>query len=453
MATTTKAAAAAALSVTTYVRVEAPCDLFKGYMFAATVDIDEDGDGNVGGTKKKTFLVKVPHDVKQGEEFEVPMNQNNNSPNDHYDDGDENVNEVSASFRNKSKGSHSNSNSNLLWRFVCCCNAAPCCFPDGCCPDGCCPDGCMPNGNCGEQFEGFCFCYDFTHDSDQRNDDDHDCKTKDKDNDFGLHWILQALVDSDTTPEAIRVAAISAVKSTQAQLEQNHEQDQKEAEERAKQKAAQDAGEDMGSSSAQNSKEFKSQVDQVKTINGLVTSGVLSKKLGEQKIQKILGIKNGNPGFNEDGTAIVYPLGGCCNYAPCLFPDGCCPDGCCPDGCCPNGCIGEQFKGCCMSIKGKPPWMAYTAESISSSFHYNGQKYNNTAATFTATVAGIVNDEALGDDQALQALKGLLNAYALLKQHKFMYFDAVNETTPQTGLDNNGDKNKKKNSTKMFGIF
>jgi hypothetical protein len=103
-------------------------------MFAATVDIDEDEDGNVGGTKKKTFLVKVPHDVKQGEEFEVPMNQNNN-PNDNYDDDDEN--EVSTSVRNKSKGSHSNSSSNLLWRFVCCCNAAPCCFPDGCCPDGC----------------------------------------------------------------------------------------------------------------------------------------------------------------------------------------------------------------------------------------------------------------------------------------------------------------------------
>ena len=44
-------------------------------------------------------------------------------------------------------------------------------------------------------------------------------------------------------------------------------------------KAAQDAGEDMGSSSAQNYKKFTSQVDQVKTINGLVTSGVLSKIL------------------------------------------------------------------------------------------------------------------------------------------------------------------------------
>ena len=84
--------------------------------------------------------------------------------------------------------------------------------------------------------QGICFCYDFTHDSDQRNDDDHDCKTKDRDNDFGLHRILQALIDSDATPEAIRVAAISAVKSTQAQLEQNHEQDQKEARERAKTK-------------------------------------------------------------------------------------------------------------------------------------------------------------------------------------------------------------------------
>ena len=60
-------------------------------------------------------------------------------------------------------------------------------------------------------------------------------------------------------------------------------------------KAAQDAGEDTGSSSAQNYRKFTSQVDQVKTINGLVTFGVLSKILDEQKIQKILGIKNGNP--------------------------------------------------------------------------------------------------------------------------------------------------------------
>ena len=96
-------------------------------------------------------------------------------------------------------------------------------------------------------------------------------------------------------------------------------------------KAAQDAGEDMGSSSAQNYKKFTSQVDQVKTINGLVTFGVLSKILDEQKIQKILGIKNGNPGCNKDRTATVYPLKGCCRYAPCLFPDGCCLDGCCPD--------------------------------------------------------------------------------------------------------------------------
>jgi hypothetical protein len=85
-------------------------------------------------------------------------------------------------------------------------------------------------------------------------------------------------------------------------------------------KAAQDAGEDMGSSSAQTYKKFTSHVDQVKTINGFVTSGVLSKKLGVQNIQKIFGIKNGNPGCNKDGTATVYPLEGCCNYAPCLIP-------------------------------------------------------------------------------------------------------------------------------------
>ena len=39
---------------------------------------------------------------------------------------------------------------------VCCCQSAPCCFPDGCCPDGCCPDSMCPNGCLGEQFEGCC---------------------------------------------------------------------------------------------------------------------------------------------------------------------------------------------------------------------------------------------------------------------------------------------------------
>jgi hypothetical protein len=110
-----------------------------------------------------------------------------------------------------------------------------------------------------------------------------------------------------------------------------------------------------------------------------------------------------------------------------------------------------------MSIKGKPPWMAYAAESVSSSFHFNGKQYNNTAATFTATVAGIVNDEALSDDEVLQALKGLLNAYALSTQQKssnIKSIDVVNETTPLTGLDYNGDdKTKKKNTFTMFGIF
>jgi hypothetical protein len=305
--------------------------------------------------------------------------------------------------------------------------------------------------------QGICFCYDFTQDCDQHNHDDHHSTTKNKDHDFGPHRILQALIDSDATPEAIRVAATSAVKSTQAQLEQKYEQDQKQSEERAKQKAAQDAGEDMGSSSATNSKKFKSQVKQIQTIHKLVEDGILSKKVADQKIKKILGVEKSTPQYNKDGTAIVYPLGGCCNYAPCLFPDGCCPDGCCPDGCCPNGCIGEQFKGCCMSIKGKPPWMAYAAESVSSSFHYNGKQYNNTAATFTATVAGIVNDEALSDDEVLQALKGLLNAYALSTQQKssnIKSIDVVNETTPLTGLDYNGDdKTKKKNTFTMFGIF
>merc|ERR1711957_933818 len=164
----------------------------------------------------------------------------------------------------------------------------------------------------------------------------------------------------------------------------------------------------------------------------------------------------------------MYPLGGCCNYAPCLFPDGCCPDGCCPDGCCPNGCIGEQFKGCFMSIKGRPPWYAPAAVPETSVFCSNKKK--DTATIFTATVAGIVDDEALSNDEVEQALKGVLYSLSEQKQQEeeerripgasqksaTKTSHIVNETSPAEDNDYNGDKDskaKKKSLFSMFGVF
>ena len=176
-----------------------------------------------------------------------------------------------------------------------------------------------------------CFCYDFRH----TNQNDDDGKTKvdgndsngNDDQDYGLQEILQALVDSDANPDAIRVGAKGAVVSSQNQLQQTRERKQLESRERQQQQKSQEADETNGNSSATNNKKFKRQVQEIKTIRTLVQDGCLSEKLAEQKIQKILGVKSNNPECNKDGTAIVYPLGGCCNYAPCLFPDGCCPDG------------------------------------------------------------------------------------------------------------------------------
>ena len=54
----------------------------------------------------------------------------------------------------------------------------------------------------------------------------------------------------------------------------------------------------------------------------------------EAKVNKVLGLDENDI---DPNAGFIYPLGGCCNNAPCCFPDGCCPDGCCPDGCCPNG--------------------------------------------------------------------------------------------------------------------
>jgi len=139
--------------------------------------------------------------------------------------------------------------------------------------------------------------------------------------------ILRALVDSGAGAEAIRSGAIGALESAQKQLQEHRERQQRQEKEREAKEKAQLAQEDNGNTAATNTKKFNQQIEQVKAIKNLVQEGILSEEMAEQKIKKILGIKHQEPQYNKDGTAVIYPLGGCCNYAPCLFPDGCCPDG------------------------------------------------------------------------------------------------------------------------------
>ena len=94
--------------------VIAPANLNQGFQFMVDV-----GDG-------EQLLVTVPHDVKEGEQFHHPRRPPKNPTLSCCDEEDKP--KKARSFQD-----------NLLCNVVCCCQAAPCCFPDGCCPDGCCP--------------------------------------------------------------------------------------------------------------------------------------------------------------------------------------------------------------------------------------------------------------------------------------------------------------------------
>eukprot|EP00985_Skeletonema_marinoi_P008604 scaffold3927_cov179-Skeletonema_marinoi.AAC.4 len=58
-------------------------------------------------------ILLVPHPVKEGESFQVP----------HPD-----------TQKNLQLTNNPHLNDGVVGRIACCCNAAPCCFPDGCCP-------------------------------------------------------------------------------------------------------------------------------------------------------------------------------------------------------------------------------------------------------------------------------------------------------------------------------
>lgn len=340
--------------------VTAPANLPAGFQFMVE---SEDG---------KSFVVTVPRDVQKGEQFEVQRTQT--GPEDFYDDEDDEENKA-----RRTRKTVLPANDNLLCKFACCCQAAPCCFPDSCCPDGCCPDGCCPNGNCGEQFEGMCFSYDFR----QANalQAAHDANPG-----SGLQNILRALLDSGANHRLIVSGAQAALKSAKTQQEAN-----------AKKNDHQHFN--MANQSQQNRKKFEQQMAEVESIHKATKDGAISAKVAELTIRKLFGLSTD---AMASKSADEYPLGGCCNYAPCLFPDGCCPDGCCPDSCCPNGCVGEQFKGCCMRIKGNPPWSAPPASSG------NVGRINSSVA-FVAMVDAIVNSKDASDEEICASLQGLLD--------------------------------------------
>lgn len=247
------------------------------------------------------LLHAVPRQVKEGETFEVP-----------HPDTDTGKHQKLAINQNHA------ATDGVLCRFACCCNAAPCCFPDGCCPDGCCPDGCCPNGNCGEQFEGCCFHYDFQKSNAIQAklellamSGGHNYNAPS----FDIRQLLQGLVDSGASPKMVVAGAQGAIANAQKQHEENEKKNDK-----------QHGNNNMADQSQQNKKKFDENMNEVKQLHQAVQDGSISKEVAEQKIKKIFGLST-----DEMAQAgVVYPLGGCCNYAPCLFPDGCCPDGCCP---------------------------------------------------------------------------------------------------------------------------
>lgn len=97
------------------------------------------------------------------------------------------------------------------------------------------------------------------------------------------------------------------------------------------------------------------------------------------------------------------------------------------DGCCPNGCVGEQFKGCCMSIKGRPPWNAYAASTAS-------QSALDTSATFNSMLEAILESGA-SDEEKVDALKGLLEKTdQMAKDHQETMKESGNDASETTHL-------------------
>lgn len=132
----------------------------------------------------------------------------------------------------------------------------------------------------------------------------------------GLRQLLQALVDSGASSTMIVAGVQGAVANAKKQHEENEKNN----------KNQQHGNNNMANQSEQNRKKFNQNMNEVQQLHKAVQDGAISKDVADRKVQKIFGLSTDR--IAEKG--VIYPLGGCCNYAPCLFPDGCCPDGCCP---------------------------------------------------------------------------------------------------------------------------
>lgn len=132
---------------------------------------------------------------------------------------------------------------------------------------------------------------------------------------LGLRQLLQALVDSGASPKMVVAGAQGAVADAKKQHEENQKNNKN-----------QQGNNNMANQSEQNRKKFDQNMNEAQQLQKAVQNGTISKDVANRKVEKIFGLSTDR--IAERG--VIYPLGGCCNYAPCCFPDGCCPDGCCP---------------------------------------------------------------------------------------------------------------------------
>ena len=119
-----------------------------------------------------------------------------------------------------------------------------------------------------------------------------------------------------------------------------------------------------------------------------------------------------------------------------------------------------------MSIKGKPPWYAEAAgPSNDSSVSIGGSSDDlNAGETFVSTVASIVNDDSLSNEEVVKALKGLLGAMEQaqnrlhrslaekLRENPFAAADD-GESIAGDGEDDDAAEAAGKSRFRMFGIF
>ena len=236
------------------------------------------------------------------------------------------------------------------------------------CPNGCCPNGCCPNGLCGVQFQGCCSTFDTS--------------TVVVAPTIPLQDTLLSLLKSNMTQDAVLQAANGAAKATKDVLDKD------------RQKTL-----DLES---KDEKDWIVKMKMIDDLTRLEEAGKITADIAKAKKMKILDVSgmDVNAAAAEPGEQkeIRYPLGGCCNYAPCCFPNSICPNSCCPNSCCPNGCIGTQSKGCCLSVKGMPPWELK-------------ENHERRQLAFLGQVQAILDSEAPADS-VIAALRELVQAPA-----------------------------------------